>query len=59
MLCVAAAQSSRSDTWGGYVAEHSHRFNRGSRHVADRMGEAAATMASRSLTYRQITRSRG
>ena len=42
-----------------YVAEHSWRFNRRSSHVTVRMGEAAAAMDGRSLTYRELTGSRG
>ena len=44
---------------GRYVAEHSWRFNRRSSHVTNRMGEAAAAMDGLSLTYRQLTGSRG
>ena len=44
---------------GRYVAEHSWRFNRRSRHVTVRMGEAAMAMDGKSLTYRQLTGSRG
>lgn len=44
---------------GRYVAEHSWRFNRRNRHVTRRMGEAAAAMDGRSLTYRELTGSRG
>lgn len=42
-----------------YVAEHPWWFNRRGRHMADRMGAAAAGMDGRSLTYRQITSLRG
>ena len=44
---------------GRYVVEHSFRYNRRSRHVIDRMGEAAAAMDGRRLTYRELTGSRG
>ena len=42
-----------------YVDEHSWRFNRRGDHVLDRMAEATATMDGRSLTYRDLTGSRG
>ena len=42
-----------------YVTEHSFRYNRRSEHVLVRMGEAAASMEGRSLTYRELTGSRG
>ncbi len=44
---------------GRYVVEHSFRYNRRSDHVLARMGEAAAAMEGRSLTYRELTGSRG
>ena len=44
---------------GRYVIEHSYRYNRRSEHVLVRMGEAAASMDGRSLTYRELTGSRG
>ena len=39
--------------------EHSWRFNRRSVHVLHRMNEATAAMDGRSLTYRELTGSRG
>lgn len=42
-----------------YVDEHSFRYNRRSDHVLVRMGDAAAAMDGRSLTYRELTGSRG
>lgn len=42
-----------------YVDEHSLRHNRRDRHVINRMGDAAAAMTGRRLTYRQLTGSRG
>ena len=42
-----------------YVTEHSFRYNRRGDHVLDRMGEAAEMMEGRSLTYRELTGSRG
>ena len=41
-----------------YVTEHSFRYNRRSRHVIDRMSEAAVQMDGRSLTWRELTGSR-
>ena len=42
-----------------YIEEHSFRYNRRNRHVIDKMSEAAAAMEGRSLTYRELTGSRG
>ena len=42
-----------------YIDEHSFRYNRRSDHVLRRMGEAATAMDGRSLTYRELTGSRG
>ena len=42
-----------------YVTEHSFRYDRRSRHVLERMSEAATAMDGRRLTYRELTGSRG
>ena len=42
-----------------YIEEHSFRYNRRNRHVIDKVSEAAAAMEGRSLTYRELTGSRG
>ena len=43
-----------------YIEEHVRfRYNRRNRHVIDKMSEAAAAMEGRSLTYRELTGSRG
>ncbi len=42
-----------------YVDEHSWRFNRRHVHVLNRMSEVTAAMGGRSLTYRELTGSRG
>ena len=42
-----------------YIDEHTFRYNRRSDHVLVRMGEAATAMDGRSLTYRELTGSRG
>ena len=42
-----------------YIEERSFRYNRRDRHVLRRMGEAAAAMDGRSLTYGELTGSRG
>lgn len=44
---------------GRYVIEHSFRYNRRTRHVTNRMAEAATAMEGRRLTYRELTGSRG
>ena len=38
-----------------YIEEHSFRYNRRNRRVLERMGEAAAAMDGRSLTWRALT----
>ncbi len=42
-----------------YVTEHSFRYNRRKVQVLDRMGEAAEMLDGRSLTWRELTGSRG
>ena len=42
-----------------YIEEHSFRYHRRDRHVLERMCEATAAMDGRSLTWRELTSSRG